>query len=211
MATIRKTTRKKTEANLPTAPSLTSRRKPFLLLHICCGPCSTHVFDLLTDTYHLIGFFYNPNLYPKREYFRRLEAAARVARQHRTALWVPPFAQEAWLDRVRGLEEEREGGGRCEICIRHRLEVTAWVAKAASLAVFATTLTIGPRKNSRTINKTGSDLSRQHGISFLEADFKKKDGFLKSVQKSKELGLYRQDYCGCCFSMGGRKDSGTRS
>ena len=99
------------------------------------------------------------------------------------------------------MEGEPEGGRRCNICIQLRLEATAWVAKAASMTAFATTLTISPRKNSHVINGLGSDLSRVHELSFLEADFKKKDGFLKSVQKSKDLGLYRQDYCGCCHSM----------
>ena len=116
-------------------------------------------------------------------------------------MWVPPFEQGAWLDLVRGLEGEPEGGRRCDICIRLRLEATARVAKATSMTAFATTLTISPMKNSRRINTLGTDLSESYGISFLEADFKKKDGFLKSVEKSKDLGLYRQDYCGCCYSM----------
>ncbi len=201
MAPVRKNSPKRTEEDSSIPPLLPSRRKPFLLLHICCGPCSTHVIDLLKDTYHPIGFFYNPNLHPKQEYFRRLEAAAQVCRRHRAALWVPPFVQEAWLDVARGLEEEPEGGRRCNTCIRLRLEVTAWMAKAASMTAFATTLSISPRKKSPVINALGTDLSRSYDISFLEADFKKKNGFLKSVQKSKDLGLYRQDYCGCCYSM----------
>jgi predicted adenine nucleotide alpha hydrolase (AANH) superfamily ATPase len=159
--------------------------------------------DLLKDTYHPVGFFYNPNLYPKQEYFKRLEAAAQLSRRNRVALWVPPYGQEGWLDIVRGLEAEPEGGRRCEICIQHRLEVTAWTAAAASMQVFATTLSISPMKNSIKINKIGDDLSKSYDIPFLEADFKKRDGFVKSVQKSKELGLYRQDYCGCRYSMRG--------
>lgn len=201
LAAARRTSPKKTEEVPNGAWFPASQHKPFLLLHVCCGPCATHVVDLLKETYHPVGFFYNPNLYPKQEYYKRLQAAAQVYRRHRVALWVPPFKQEDWLDIVRGLEKEPEGGRRCEICIRHRLDVTAWMAEAASLQAFATTLTISPRKNSRRINKIGSDLSKSYGISFLEADFKKKDGFVQSVQKSKELGLYRQDYCGCCFSM----------
>ncbi|MGW8320215.1 MAG: epoxyqueuosine reductase QueH [Thermodesulfobacteriota bacterium] len=199
----RKTSQKRTEEDSPDPSLPLPRRKPFLLLHICCGPCSTHVIDLLEDKYHPIGFFYNPNLHPTQEYFRRLEAAAQVCGQHRVALWVPPFGQEAWLDEVEGLGGEPEGGRRCNICIRLRLEATAWVARAASMAAFATTLTISPRKNSHVINTLGNDLSRSYDISFLEADFKKKDGFLKSVKKSRDMGLYRQDYCGCCYSMRG--------
>ena len=112
MAPARKTIRKKTEEDPSSPHLLTSHRKPFILLHICCGPCSTHVIDLLRDTYHPIGFFYNPNLYPKEEYFRRLEAAARVSRQGRIALWVPPFVEESWRDCVRGLEGEPEELGQ---------------------------------------------------------------------------------------------------
>ena len=204
MPPARKNSPKRTEGDSSIPPLPSPQRKPFLLLHICCGPCSTHVIDLLEDKYHPIGFFYNPNLYPEQEYFRRLEATAQVCRQHRAALWVPPFGQKAWLDTVRGLEEEPEGGRRCSFCIRLRLEATAWAARAASLAAFGTTLTISPKKNSRMINSLGTELSRSYDISFLEADFKKKDGFLKSVQKSKDMGLYRQDYCGCCYSMRGR-------
>ena len=201
MPPARKNSPKRTDGSSSGLPLPPLQRKPFLLLHICCGPCSTHVIDLLKDKYHPIGFFYNPNLHPKQEYFRRLEAAAQVCRQHRAALWVPPFGQEAWLDGVKGLEGEPEGGRRCNICIRLRLEVTAWLARAASMTAFATTLTISPRKDSHVINTLGTDLSRSHEIPFLEANFKKKGGFLKSVQKSKDLGLYRQDYCGCCYSM----------
>ena len=201
LAPARKTYPKRTEEDSSGPPLHSSRRKPFLLLHICCGPCSTHVIDLLKDRYHPIGFFYNPNLHPDQEYFRRLEATAQVCRQHRVALWVPPFGQQAWLEGVRGLDGEPEGGRRCNICMRLRLEATAWVARAASVTTFATTLTISPKKNSGVINALGTDLSKSYGVHFLEADFKKKDGFLKSVQKSKDLGLYRQVYCGCCYSM----------
>ena len=196
-----RTSPKKTEED-PSGVSLVARKKkPLLLLHVCCGPCSTHVIDLLREKYHLIGFFYNPNIYPREEFYKRLEAAARVCRRNRSAFWVPPLEQEHWLKIVRGFETEPEGGRRCEICIRHRLEVTAWVARATSVQAFGTTLTISPKKKSNVINEIGIVLSKSTGVPFLGADFKKKDGFLKSVQKSKELDLYRQDYCGCCYSM----------
>jgi hypothetical protein len=196
-------TRKKTETHASRNLEAVSRRKPFLLLHICCGPCSTHVIEVLNKVYHPIGFFYNPNLYPKEEYYRRLKAAAKVAESLRTALWVPPAEHEAWMEIMVGMEGDPEGGRRCNICIRHRLEKAACMAKTASIDTFATTLSIGPSKNSRKINEIGVDLSKRYELSFLEADFKKRDGFLKSVQISKALGLYRQDYCGCCFSMRG--------
>jgi predicted adenine nucleotide alpha hydrolase (AANH) superfamily ATPase len=196
-----RTSPKKTD-EAPSGVSLDARKKkPLLLLHVCCGPCSTHVIDLLRDTYHPIGFFYNPNVYPSEEFYRRLEAAAHVSRQNRSAFWVHPFEQERWLETVRGFETEPEGGKRCAICMRHRLEVTAWMARATSLQAFGTTLTISPNKKSNVINQIGVDVSKSTGIHFLVANFKKKDGFLKSLQKSKDMDLYRQDYCGCCYSM----------
>ncbi len=204
MAAVQKNSRRRTEEAGTRLPLLESGKKPPILLHICCGPCSTHVIDLLKETYQPIGFFYNPNLFPRDEYFKRLEATAKVSRRQGTALWIPPVVPDPWLDAVKGHESDPEGGRRCEICIRLRLEVTAWMAKSACLGTFGTTLTISPRKNSKKINQLGSDLAGKAGLSFLEADFKKKDGFLKSVQKSKDLELYRQDYCGCCFSMAAR-------
>ena len=190
-----------TEEDPSGVPLAAPRKKPFLLLHVCCGPCSTHVIHLLRDTYHPIGFFYNPNVHPREEFYKRLEAAVRVFRQNCSSLWVTPFEQERWLETVRGFETEPEGGRRCKLCMHHRLEVTAWVARAASLQAFGTTLTISPNKKSNVINRIGINLSKSTDITYLVADFKKKDGFLKSVQKSKELDLYRQDYCGCCYSM----------
>ncbi len=201
MAPAKRTTQRKTEEDPSGVLTDPTRPKPILLLHVCCGPCSTHVVDLLKSTYHLIGFFYNPNLYPEEEFNKRLEATARVFREGLCVLWVLPFDPAPWMEIVRGLGGEPEGGKRCEICIRHRLEVTARVAEAASVGSFGTTLSVSPRKRSLLINKIGIELSRTHGSSFYVADFKKKDGFLKSVQKSRHLGLYRQDYCGCCFTM----------
>ena len=201
MATAQRTTQKKTEEEFSGGPIDPTQPKPLFLLHVCCGPCSTHVVDLLKPTYHLVGLFYNPNLSPEEEFNKRLAATARVFKERLCALWVLPFDPGPWMEIVRGLEAEPEGGRRCEICIHHRLEVTARVAEAASIENFGTTLSISPRKKSSLINKIGIELSRTHGSSFYVADFKKKDGFLKSVQKSRDLGLYRQDYCGCCFSM----------
>lgn len=200
----RMTSPERTEQGASGPPVLALERKPTLLLHVCCGPCATHVIDLTKETYHLVGFFYNPNLFPKQEFYKRLEAAAQVFRTHRRALWVPPFDQDRWSNRVRGLEKEPEGGRRCEICIQDRLEVTAWMAATTGIEAFATTLTISPTKKSSLINTIGIDLSRSNDILFLAADFKKKNGFLKSVEKSKTLGLYRQNYCGCSFSMRGK-------
>lgn len=200
-AQAKRTCPKKTDQDPSAARPHVAIDKPLLLLHVCCGPCASHVIDRVRDTYHPVGFFFNPNLYPKQEYHRRLEAAARVARRSAVALWVPPFKEEDWLDTVKGLETEPEGGRRCEVCIQHRLEMTAWMAEAASADAFATTLSLGPMKKSYVINKIGTELSKSYRCRFLAADFKKENGFLKSVQMSKEMGLYRQNYCGCRYSM----------
>jgi len=171
-----------------------------LLLHICCGACATHVIDLLKNEYYLIGIFYNPNIDTLEEFFKRLDASARVCTAHSMMLWVPPYLPQPWINSIKGMELEPEGGKRCATCFHHRLEYTARTAHQASIPVFTTTLTVSPHKNSHIINKIGDNLSSRYDVSFLSHDFKKKDGYKQSVQKSKELGLYRQNYCGCSFS-----------
>jgi predicted adenine nucleotide alpha hydrolase (AANH) superfamily ATPase len=173
---------------------------PPLLLHLCCGPCAVHVIDLLRNDYHLIGLFFNPNIHPEEEFSERLRAAAVVCRNSGTALWAPGYHPGAWMTAVRGREGDREGGRRCEICFRVRMEATAAFARRASIPVFATTLSISPHKNSNVINDIGRDLSEKYQVEFLPENFKKKNGFQESVRKSKELDLYRQNYCGCSFS-----------
>jgi len=177
---------------------------PFLLLHICCGPCATHVIELLKGSYRLVGCFYNPNVQPKEEYFRRLQAAATVCRAQGIPVWVPLYDPEPWLAAVKGNEHEPEGGRRCEICFTHRLDVVARLARRGSLDAFATTLTISPHKDAGEINQIGHELADAYSVAYLSSDFKKQHGFQKSLRKSKELGLYRQHYCGCCFSRASR-------
>ncbi len=180
-----------------------------ILVHICCGPCATHVLHVLQEAgYRPTGFFFNPNIFPKEEFYRRLEGAARVCARYRVALWVPPSPVSDWEARVQGLEAEPEGGRRCEVCIGNRLETTAQAAATVSIPVFATTLTIGPMKNSKKINELGEKHSERTGVAFLSVDFKKRNGFLNSVRLSKQMGLYRQNYCGCRFSMARRTDPG---
>lgn len=174
--------------------------KPPLLLHTCCGPCATHVIDLLGTDYLPICFFFNPNIHPEPEFLKRLGAAAHVCGMGRVALWVPSYEPEPWLHAVKGLEQEPEGGRRCRVCYNYRLKVTAFAASRASIPFFATTLTVSPHKMSKTINRIGSEISKDYDVCYLESDFKKKDGFKKSMDKSKKLGLYRQKSCGCSFS-----------
>lgn len=174
--------------------------KPKLLLHICCGPCSTHVIRLLQDDYELTGFFYNPNIFPEDEYLRRLVSAQKLS-----ALWHVPldtggYEHDRFLAAVRGFESEPEGGRRCEACYRMRLERAADAASDNGCAAVASTLTIGRNKKAAVVNLVGSEVCRPRGLQFLEADWKKQDGFRHSVELSAELGLYRQSYCGCEFS-----------
>jgi len=175
--------------------------KPRLLLHVCCGPCSTEVIERLRPRFDLTLFFANPNLAPAEEYERRLAAARGAAARYAVPLLTAKDDHDAWLQAVRGLEWEREGGARCEACFRVRLEETAREAKRGGFDLFATTLTISPHKNAAVVFRTGHFAAMKHGVRLLEEDFKKKDGYHRSVVRSHEMGLYRQGYCGCEFSL----------
>ena len=176
-------------------------QKPPLFLHICCGPCATHVLEVLKESYHPKGFFFNPNLYPEEEYDKRLEAAGKLCRAKGIALLSPPYQPDLWLEAVHGREKDPEGGKRCEICIHYRLDATAAMAIQKGISSFGTTLTLSPHKNSFKINELGYNIAKERGVVYLAADFKKNNGFAHSVKISKAMNLYRQNYCGCCFSM----------
>lgn len=179
------------------SPGLTPPLSPSVLLHVCCASCATHVIESLLPSYEVIGFFFNPNISPKAEFLRRLKDACRVCAHYHVRLWIPPYREEAWSSAVRGLEDRPEGGERCTVCFRLRLEETARCALRNSIGSIATTLTVSPHKNADVINEVGRSLAARYSITFLDRDFKKKDGFLRSVSMSRELGLYRQSYCGC--------------
>jgi predicted adenine nucleotide alpha hydrolase (AANH) superfamily ATPase len=170
-----------------------------LLLHVCCGPCSTHVINELKGEFKLTLLFYNPNVYPEAEYLRRLEAAKQVAKDVGVMLVEGNYDSIGWENYVAGHENEQEGGKRCELCYEFRLRKTAEMAKGFEM--FATTLTVSPHKNASKINEVGRRIENELGVKFLLADFKKRDGFLKSVELSKKCGIYRQNYCGCRFSF----------
>ncbi len=174
--------------------------KPFLLLHLCCGPCATHAVESLAPSYRTVGFFYNPNIHPRDEFYRRLEAASAVCRASGIPLWAPLYDPSPWFQAIRGTEREPEGGARCRLCFSLRLEATARIASKASFDLFATTLTTSPHKDAGAIHETGAHWARACGVGYLSADFKKRDGYRRSVELSRKLGLYRQRYCGCCFS-----------
>jgi len=174
--------------------------KSKLLLHTCCAPCSTHVIETLKDEYDITCFYYNPNIHPNEEYLLRSKDAEDFAQSVDVPIVTGDYDVRAWFTAVEGLEDEPEGGKRCEVCFRIRLEKTAEIAVNDDFQCFTTTLTIGPQKDSILINTLGDELSRRYNISFLQADFKKNDGFKKSVEISEKHGLLRQDYCGCIYS-----------
>ncbi len=182
--------------------------KPKMLLHICCAPCSTHVIKTLKGDYDLTGFFYNPNIQPLEEYIRRLETARGYAEELGLELVEGRYDITRWLEATAGYENEPEGGARCPICYRIRLEETAKLAGSEGYDYFATTLTISPHKRADIINPIGVEMAVKYGVKFFEGDFKKKDGFKHSVDMSKEHRLYRQDYCGCIYSQLERQEKG---
>lgn len=175
-----------------------------LLLHSCCGPCSTHVINVLKDKYDLTIFYYNPNIFPQQEYQKRLEEQKRYARIMDIDVIEGEWDESEFIKLAKGHELDKEGGERCSICFRLRLEKTAKVAKENGFDVFATTLSVSPHKNTLMINKVGEEISQAEQIEFLPENFKKQNGYLDSVQLSKKYNLYRQNYCGCRFSI--RKD-----
>jgi len=174
--------------------------KPRLLVHTCCAPDGLYVMDLLRDEYEASAYFYNPNIFPAEEYGRRLEDAERVARLKGFPLVVDAWDHERWLRMTLRFKDEPEMGRRCDICYAARLDRTGRVAACRGFELFTTVMSLSPHKNAKSLNRIGRMLGRKHGVGFLEADFKKKDGFHKSVRLSRSLDLYRQDYCGCSFS-----------
>ncbi len=172
-----------------------------LLLHICCIGCGVYIAKELKNIYKIKLFFYNPNIFPKEEYDKRLEEISRVAKGFGLPVIIGEYKHEYWRGLVRGRENDPEKGDRCLICYKERLEEVAKMAKKMKFDKFGTTLTISPHKDASIINNIGLDLSKKYRVSFLDEDFKKNNGFKKSCEISKELNLYRQNYCGCEFSM----------
>lgn len=175
-----------------------------LLLHSCCGPCSTHVINVLKERFDLTIFYYNPNIFPQQEYQKRLEEQKRYAMIMGIEVIEGEWDESEFLALAKGHELDKEGGDRCEICFRMRLQKTAQVAKEKGFDLFATTLSVSPHKNTLLINKVGGEVASEEQIEFLPENFKKQNGYLDSIQLSKKYNLYRQNYCGCRFSI--RKD-----
>jgi predicted adenine nucleotide alpha hydrolase (AANH) superfamily ATPase len=172
-----------------------------VLLHICCAPDASYGVPAMQERFRVTGFFFNPNIDPGEEYARRLHATRQLQDFLPFALEVAGGGEKQWEEAVRGLDEEPEKGRRCEACIRMRLRRTAQEAKRQGMSAFCTVLTVSPKKDAAMVNRIGREEGERAGVFFIEADMKKKDGFRKSVEISKKLGIYRQDYCGCRYSL----------
>ncbi len=181
-----------------------SGRKPRLLLHCCCAPCSSYVLEYLNPAFDIDAFYYNPNIAPEDEYNRRAAELQRLANSmpHENALRVivGKYDAEAFAAMCRGYEDEPEGGARCERCFRMRLCASAKLARETGCEWFTTTLTISPLKDAQALNAIGMELGERFGVRWLPSDFKKRNGYKRSCELSEIYGLYRQDYCGCLYS-----------
>lgn len=188
--------------------SASGAEKPSIFLHSCCGPCSTAVIERLAERYDITVFFYNPNVTNEGEYRKRFETEKQfieafnenLPEDRKVKLVEGEYDPEAFLRFVKGYEEEPENGARCTKCFAFRMERTAREAAEKGFPVFTTTLSVSPHKSTEKIREAGYALEKKYGLSFLDESFKKKDGFRRSVELSREYGLYRQNYCGCIFS-----------
>ncbi len=180
-------------------------RVPRLLLHSCCAPCSSYVLEYLSRYFYITVLYYNPNIFPPSEYALRVrEQESLISRMdfvYPVAFLEGSYRPETFYEAVKGLEGEPEGGKRCEKCYELRLLEAAKEAKAGDYDYFTTTLTISPLKSADRLNEIGRRVGTEYGVAYLPSDFKKRDGYKRSTQLSKEYGLYRQDYCGCVYSV----------
>jgi predicted adenine nucleotide alpha hydrolase (AANH) superfamily ATPase len=179
-------------------------RVPRLFLHSCCAPCSSYVLEYLSQYFEITVFYYNPNISPREEYEKRVKEQERLIEEipavNPIQMVTGPYEPQRFYEMAKGLEKEPEGGMRCKGCYRLRLEEAARLAAFGDYDYFTTTLSISPLKNARWLNEIGEELEAIYGVRHLPSDFKKRDGYKRSVELSTEYDLYRQDYCGCVFS-----------
>ncbi|RHS81842.1 hypothetical protein DW928_03370 [Firmicutes bacterium AM43-11BH] len=184
---------------------------PRLLLHSCCAPCSSYVLEYLSQYFEVTVFYYNPNIYPESEYTKRVleqqKLISEMRFKHPVTFIAGNYDSEKFYNMARGQENVKEGGERCFKCYELRLREAAKIAKNGEYDFFTTTLSISPLKNAQKLNEIGMLLAEEYGIEYLLSDFKKKNGYKRSVELSEQYGLYRQDYCGCVFSMKERKEA----
>lgn len=178
---------------------------PSLLLHACCAPCSSYVLEYLASHFDITVFYYNPNIYPENEYEKRVKEIQRLIAEMPLARMVRflegEYDPNTFFEMAKGLEKVEEGGERCFKCYRMRLRESARVAKEKGFDYFTTTLSISPLKNAAKLNEIGGELASEYGVPYLFSDFKKKGGYQRSIELSAEYSLYRQNFCGCVYSM----------
>ena len=186
------------------------QKVPRLLLHSCCAPCSSYVLEYLSNYFEITVFYYNPNIFPENEYTKRiLEQQMLISdmkMKHPASFMAGNYDRKRFYDIAAGLEHLKEGGERCFKCYELRLEEAAKVAVEGEFDYFTTTLSISPMKNAEKLNEIGEALEQEYGVKHLTSDFKKKNGYKRSTELSKEYDLYRQDYCGCVFSKNEREN-----
>ena len=175
--------------------------KSKILVHLCCAPDAIYVMNLLKDRNDVTGYFYNPNIFPIEEYYFRQEETRKVARILNFQLLEEDYENNYWLEVTKKYKDEPEMGKRCNICYAMRLKKTALKASELGFEIFTTVMSLSPWKKAEVINKVGRMFAQRYKILFMEANFKKKDGFKKSVELSRSHQLYRQNYCGCIFSQ----------
>lgn len=178
---------------------------PSLFLHSCCAPCSSYVLEYLSEYFKITVFYYNPNIYPDSEYYKRVEEQKYFIEvfpaKNKINFLEGNFDKDRFYEISKGFENIPEGGERCFRCYELRLEETARLAAENHMDYFTTTLSISPLKNADKLNEIGQKIADKYGISYLFSDFKKKNGYKRSTELSKEYNMYRQDYCGCVFSL----------
>lgn len=184
-------------------------RRAKLLLHSCCAPCSTYVLEYLSRFFDITVFYYNPNIYPKDEFFMRVNEQKRLIEtmfpDSSVGFIEGEYDDDRFYAAVKGLEKLGEGSQRCYECFKLRFEETAKRAAEGGFEYFTTTLSISPHKNSQVLNELGADIAEKYGIKYLFSDFKKKNGYKRSCELSAQFGIYRQNYCGCVFSKNERE------
>lgn len=184
-------------------------RVPSLLLHSCCGPCSSYCIEYLSQYFNITVFYYNPNIYPDEEYYHRVKEQQRFISQfpakYKVSFIEGDFDTDRFYEIAKGLENEPEKGARCHKCYDLRLRRTAEVALEKGFDFFTTTLTISPMKDSQILNEIGLAIADEIGVKWLPSDFKKREGYKRSTELSREYNMYRQDYCGCVYSYRDRQ------
>lgn len=183
---------------------------PRLLLHSCCAPCSSYVLEYLSDYFEITVFYYNPNIFPESEYTKRLLEQQMLISdmrfKHPVSFIAGSYDRDKFHQMAKGLEHIKEGGERCFKCYELRLREAAAIASEGEFDYFTTTLSISPLKNAERLNQIGMDLAQKYNIKYLQSDFKKKNGYKRSIELSNQYGLYRQDYCGCEYSYKERQE-----